>query len=140
MSKRNTKFPRVFSEISEVENKYIAESMTDFIRSMLFELADNYNRATIIQKKQEFLNWIKDKWLHKLLEDVTETHTDLEWIAIKDIINVLSSFDNLINEIDSHDSEIEFQTRRSNEILCRNMSEFSESWEQRYNDMFALKS
>ena len=140
MSKRNTKLPRVFSEISEVENKYIAESMTDFIRSMLFELADNYNRATIIQKKQEFLNWIKDKWLHKLLEDVTETHTDLEWIAIKDIINVLSSFDNLINEIDSHDSEIEFQTRRSNEILCRNMSEFSESWEQRYNDMFAVKS
>ena len=140
MSKRNTKLPKVFSEISEVENKYIAESMTDFIRSMLFELADNYNRATIIQKKQEFLNWIKDKWLHKLLEDVTETHTDLEWIAIKDIINVLSSFDNLINEIDSHDSEIEFQTRRSNEILCRNMSEFSESWEQRYNDMFALKS
>ena len=140
MSKRNTKLPRVFSEISEVENKYIAESVTDFIRSMLFELADNYNRATIIQKKQEFLNWIKEKWLHKILEDVTEQHTDLEWIAIKDIINVLSSFDNLINEIDSHDSEIEFQTRRSNEILCRNMSEFSESWEQRYNDMFAIKS
>lgn len=139
MSKRNTKLPRVFSEIQEVENKYIAESTTNFIRSMLFELADNYNRGRIIQKKQEFLDWIKDKWLHKLLEDVTEQHTDLQWIAIKDIINILSSFDNLINEIDSHDSEREFQIKRSNEILCRNMSEFSESWEQRYNDMFSLK-
>ena len=140
MSKRNTKLPKVFSEISEVENKYIAESTTNFIRSMLFELADNYNRERIVQKKQEFLNWIKDKWLHKLLEDVTEQHTDLQWIAIKDIINILSSFDNLINEIDSHDSEMEFRTQRSNEVLCRNMSEFSESWEQRYNDMFAVKS
>lgn len=140
MSKRNTKLPKVFSEISEVENKYIAESTTNFIRSMLFELADNYNRERIVQKKQEFLNWIKDKWLHKLLEDVTEQHTDLQWIAIKDIINILSSFDNLINEIDSHDSEMEFQIQRSNEVLCRNMSEFSESWEQRYNDMFAVKS
>lgn len=140
MSKRNTKLPKVFSEISEVENKYIAESTTNFIRSMLFELADNYNRERIVQKKQEFLNWIKDKWLHKLLEDVTEQHTDLQWIAIKDIINILSSFDNLINEIDSHDSEMEFQIQRSNEVLCRNMSEFSESWEQRYNDMFAIKS
>lgn len=140
MSKRNTKLPKVFSEISEVENKYIAESTTNFIRSMLFELADNYNRERIVQKKQEFLNWIKDKWLHKLLEDVTEQHTDLQWIAIKDIINILSSLDNLINEIDSHDSEMEFQTQRSNEVLCRNMSEFSESWEQRYNDMFAVKS
>ena len=140
MSKRNTKLPKVFSEISEVENKYIAESTTNFIRSMLFELADNYNRERIVQKKQEFLNWIKDKLLHKLLEDVTEQHTDLQWIAIKDIINILSSFDNLINEIDSHDSEMEFRTQRSNEVLCRNMSEFSESWEQRYNDMFAVKS
>lgn len=140
MSKRTTKLPKVFSEIQEVENKYIAESTTNFIRSMLFELADNYNRERIIQKKQEFLDWIKDKWLHKLLEDVTEQHTDLQWIAIKDIINILSSFDNLINEIDSHDNEMEFQTKRSNEILCRNMSEFSESWEQRYNDMFSLKA
>lgn len=140
MSKRNTKLPKVFSEIQEVDNKYIAESTTNFIRSMLFELADNYNRERIVQKKQEFLNWIKDKWLHKLLEDVTEQHTDLQWIAIKDIINILSSLDNLINEIDSHDIEMEFQIQRSNEVLCRNMSEFSESWEQRYNDMFAIKS
>jgi len=140
MSKRNTKLPKVFSEIQEVETKYISDEMTDFIRSMLFELADNYNRERILQKKQEFLHWVKEKWLHKLLEDLTEQHTDLQWIAIKDIINVLSSIDNLLNEIDSHNSEMEFENRRINEVLCRNMEDFSESWKLRYEDMFAIKS
>lgn len=140
MSGRNTKIPKVEIKLQEVENTYVKDSMNEFIKSMLFELADEYNKNIVIQKKEEFIQYLSRNYLSNLLENILHQHTNLEWVAIRDIITILESFDNLINEIDSHNPEMEGFIRRQNEVLCRSMSEFSKHWEDRYKDMFTLKS
>ena len=97
MSGGNTKIPKV--EIKLQEMNYITDKIMDFIKSMLFELATEQNKVRVLQEKQAFIQELKKSFIDTLFDDMFATKTNLQWVAIHDIVNVLESFDNVVNEI-----------------------------------------
>ena len=112
----------------------------DFITSMLFEQCTQENKAIVESKKTELIYNLRMNFLDTLFNNILESSkTNLEWNAIKDIINLLQSLDNIINEIEKHDMDLEYQKRRIDENLISKMQNFSESWHNRYEKLQSAK-
>ena len=139
MSTRNTKIPRVEVRLQEQE-KYTVDDIMDFIKSMLFEPCTEANKAIVESKKTELIYNLRMNFLDTLFNHILESSkTNLEWNAIKDIINLLQSLDNIVNEIEKHDMDLEYHKRRIDENLINKMQNFSESWHNRYEKLQSEK-
>lgn len=82
-------------------------------------------KDTVLNKKQEFLDWLKKEDLYYLLTDTTRQKTFFEWQCFTEIIDILFHFDIIIGQVDNEFGE---SIDSMNERLRRKMVYFSDEY------------
>lgn len=119
---------KIIEEFQKVELKSYKdkkEELDDFFNSMIMQPADYQHLDLIKSKKVDFLNWLKSKWLDRLLTNfnLVEPITEFEWECRQQILTYIAKFDLYMiqcmrNNIDSEHRE------RMDICLRKDMSEF----------------
>lgn len=86
---------RKFKHIVDKQNE-----SEEFFRSILFKFADKKMLQIIINKKQEFIDWLNLSNLNYLISNICSVQplSDLEWEYAKKILSILENFDFYITQ------------------------------------------
>lgn len=87
-----------------------------------------YLKDNLLNKRQEFLDWLKEEDLYYLLTDTTRQKTFFEWQCFTEIVDLLFHFDTIIEQADRGFGE---PIDSMNERLRRKMVYFSDEYKDK---------
>ena len=115
------------------ETKDYAGQLVEFVMSLEGELATEVLHETIRAKRQEFIDWLKNKHLLEVLE-YDKPKTQFEWECFRFISSVIEMFDSALHKFHSTDFQWLEMERRHNYWLCSQMTELCDEFKGRIDE------
>ena len=118
------------------ETKDYSTKLIEFVRSLEGELATQALLTTVEVKKQEFVDWLKARFLYDLVTNPLVAKSEFEWECAKFINAIFEMFDSAIYKFYMTDYSMVSQEmiRRKNERICRDMIKLCKDFEERLGE------
>ena len=87
------------------------DELEEFFSNIIFKPADREMLQILINRKEEFINWLSHNNLKYLINnmDSVQPLSDLEWECAKRILSILEKFDYFINQCNHLDKNVQYE-------------------------------